>query len=258
MSGTALLTIAMLAAALLLGGCGEEAMFASSDRMDKGLVVILPGIEGESSANRELRQGLVNSNIPYALVIHKWGFPIPGLGLIVNQTDSDGNRRAAESLAERIAAYQLDHPGKPVYLVGHSGGGGIAVFTLEALATVPGAKPIEGAFLLAASLSADYPLAAAMTMTRKGICNIYNPDDTRLLGAGTAVFGNVDGGHGDSAGRTGVYGKYPKLYQINASRAGVSGNPHFLVTKEQLVLRAAPLWLSDQPWPPKGSIADSK
>ncbi|MCE5325228.1 MAG: alpha/beta hydrolase [Planctomycetaceae bacterium] len=257
-SAGSLFVVALLAAAPMLSGCGDEATFASSDRLDKGLVVILPGIEGESSANHELRQGLLDSNIPYALVIHKWGFPIPGLGLLVNQTDSDGNRRAAESLAEHIAAYQAEHPGKPVYLVGHSGGGGVAVFTLEALAALPGAKPVEGAFLLSASLSADYPLATAMTMTRKGICNIYNPDDTNTLGTGTAVFGNVDGGHGDSAGRTGIYGKYPKLYQINASRAGARGNPHFIVTKEQLVLRAAPLWLSGQPWPPKGSIADQK
>ncbi len=254
-----LFAMMMLVATAVLAGCGEEATFASAERLDRGLIVILPGIEGESSANHELRQGLLDSNIQYALVIHKWGFPIPGLGLLVNQTDTDGNRRAAESLAERVATYQLEHPGKPVYLVGHSGGGGVAVFTLEALASVPGAKPVEGAFLLSASLSADYPLGTAMKMTRKGICNIYNPDDTRMLGSGTAVFGNVDGGHGDSAGRTGVYGKYDRLYQINASRAGgVNADPHFLVTKEQLVLRAAPLWLSDKPWPPKGSIADSK
>ncbi len=215
---------------LLAAGCAGQAdldpRYVSSDRMDKGLVVILPGIEGESQANRNIREGLDRGGVPYALVIYNWGFPVPGFGLLINEADVAANRASAERLALRVARYQREHPQRPVFLIGHSGGGGVAVFALESLAGMPDAQPVDGAFLLSASVSADYPMETALRMTRRGIVNVYNPDDTALLGAGTAIFGNVDGGHGDSAGRTGFVRDLPRLYnvQLTADRPGLAGS----------------------------------
>jgi pimeloyl-ACP methyl ester carboxylesterase len=230
-----------------------DAKFVNPARMDKGLVVILPGIEGESPANQDIRKGLDEGGIPYALAIYRWGFPIPGLGLLINQTDTAGNRRAAKELAGGILKYQANHPDRPVFLVGHSAGGGVAVFTLEALADLPAAKPVAGAMLLSSSISADYPLDKALKMTRLGIVNGFNPDDTVLLGAGTAMFGNVDGEHGDSAGRTGFQLVYPgRLFQfkVNSGDVKVHGDPHFVITDADLIAQHAPRWVLANAWPP--------
>jgi pimeloyl-ACP methyl ester carboxylesterase len=254
--------LALTALSVALCGCGEsslkdrmdlDAKYANPDRLAKGMVVILPGIEGECAANRDIRKGLDEGGVPYALVIYRWGFPVPGLGLLVNQTDTAGNRRAAADLAAGIERYQCKHPDCPVFLVGHSAGGGVAVFTLEALADVPNAKPVTGAILLSSSISADYSLNKALRMIDRGLVNGYNPDDTALLGTGTAMFGNVDGGHGDSAGRTGFHTTYPKVYEFKVNPADVHKfvDPHFILTDADLVAQNAPRWVRAEVWPPR-------
>jgi hypothetical protein len=229
-----------------------DSHFVSESRADKGVVVILPGIEGESLANHNIRQGLADGGVPYALVIYRWGFPVPGIGLMVNQTNATANRKAGSELAEAIVRYQQKRPGRPVFLIGHSGGGGVAIFALEALAGMPGARPIEGAFLLHASISADYPLGRALGMTRRGIANAYNPEDTAMLSVGTGMFGNVDGGRGPTAGLHGFASRHPKLYQkpIRASDAGVISDPHFVLTQARLISQRAPDWIMNANWPP--------
>ncbi len=250
--------VLLLLAALGVGGCLEPVTlgtsYTSPTRSAKGMVVILPGIEGESGANRDIRRGLENAGVPYALAIYRWGFPVPGIGMLVNQTDAAGNRRAGAKLAQRIAKYQTDHPGKPVFLIGHSGGGGVAVFALESLAGIPGARPIEGAFLLSASLSSNYDLSEALRMTRRGLVNVANPEDN-LLNTGTAMFGNVDGGHGNSAGRTGFHGSHPRVFerQVTAASLGVVGPAHFVATNGRVISQRAPAWLQSTTWPPRGA-----
>ena len=250
--------VLMIAGLAVMAGCATEKVdlntaYTSPEQVAKGLVVILPGIEGEGAANQDIRRGLYKARVPYALGIYRWGSPMPGIGMIINQTDTARNRREATELAKRIAAYQVKNPGKPIFLIGHSGGGGVAVFTLEALAQTPGAKPIEGAFLLSASISANYDLTEALRMTRRGLVNVANPED-QLLNSGTAIMGNVDGGHGDSAGRTGFHRSYPNLYQkrITAASLGVSGSPHFVATNASVIARRAPAWINSQTWPPPG------
>lgn len=256
----------LLLAAALVTGCGSPqsggpkaydvgTRYVTPERADKGVVVILPGIEGEDHAPRDVREGLYNAGISYALIVYRWGSPIPGLGMLINQTDVTRNRRQAEEIASQIVTYQQKHPDRPIFMIGHSAGGGIIVFTLEALGRISDAKPIEGAFLLSDSLSADYDLTDALKMTRRGIVNVSNSDDTLMLEAGTRRFGNVDGGHGDSAGRTGFSRRYAKVYERPITdeeirrRVGVSGNTHYITTNEELIERYAPAWILSETWP---------
>lgn len=258
------LTVVLLTALLVLSGCGGmdaatqfgdpvnmDPGFVNEGRADKGVVVILPGIEGQSSANLSVRQGLRDGGIPYALAIYRWGSG----NMLANQTDVPGNRRKAEELAQRIATYQQRHPGRPVFLIGHSGGGGIAVFALEYLAQIPGAKPVEGVFLLSASLSADYDLSYALRMTRRGLANVSNPQD-QILKGGTATFGNMDGGKGDSAGRTGFSRQYPTVYErpLTADEVfrdvGQTNIAHMVATSDKLIAKYAPRWIMAEKWPP--------
>jgi len=248
----------MAAVCVVMVGAGCDRVdlntyWTDASRMERGLVVILPGIEGESASNHDIRRGLDDAGVPYALAIYRWGHPMPGIGMFFNQTDVEGNRRSADELAGRIISYQMEYPDRPVFLIGHSAGGGMSVFTLEAMGR-KGAEPIEGAFLLSSSLSANYPLNAALRMTRRGIVNVYNPEDD-LLDGGTATFGNVDGGYGVSAGRTGFDRKYPKLFEsrITSAETGVAGGPHFIATNASLIRDRAPRWLKAKTWPPDGS-----
>jgi len=246
-------------AVLMTGGCGKYDIgnrYVDQDRVDKGIVVILPGIEGESGANRDIREGLYQAGIPYGLLIYRWGSLIPGPGgMLENQTDVARNRRMAEDLAKQIVQYQKKHPDSPVFLIGHSAGGGIVVFTLESLGKIPDAQPVEGVFLLSASISSDYDLTNALRMSCRGLVNVSNIDD-KLLDTGTATFGNVDGKKGPSAGRVGFSRKYPNVYErpitneLVRRELGVTASPHFIATKEQLIEKYAPAWILSDTWPP--------
>ena len=116
-------------------------------------------------------------------------------------------------------------------------------------------EPIEGVFLLASSMSANYPLNTALSMTRRGIVNVYNPKDTAMLQSGTGMFGNVDGGRGATAGLNGFTTQYPKLFQAMVRSSDVSGptSAHDLATNSQLIARKAPKWLNNEVWPPAGT-----
>jgi hypothetical protein len=264
-SSSSVIAVAILLAGTLLAACGcaptgraafdLDKRYVTTERAAKGLVVILPGIEGEDQAPHDVRDGLYKAGIPYALVVYRWGAPVPGVGMLINQTDVARNRRQGEEIASQIATYQQKHPGAPVFMIGHSAGGGVTVFTLEALGRITGAKPIDGAFLLSSSLSANYDLTGALNMTRRGIVNVSNSDDTLVLGAGTAAAGNVDGGRGDSAGRTGFSRSYQKVYERPITneevrrRLGVMGPAHFVATNEKLIEHYAPAWILAERWP---------
>ena len=111
-----------------------------------------------------------------------------------------------------IGDYQDNHPGRPVYVVGHSGGGGVAVFTAESL---PDGRKIDGLVLLSASISKGYDLHKALANCRRGIINYYSSRDVGLLGVGTTLMGNVDGGHGPSAGLKGFDNAFPGLRPVS-------------------------------------------
>ena len=250
--------ISVVSVLLAVSGCDEMGVSKSEleAERNKGLVIILPGIDGESGANHEMRRGLKKGGVDMRIVIHNWGCPIPGLGLLVNQTDVEGNRRAGAQLAQRIAEYQRKYPGRPIFLIGHSGGTGIAIFALEKLRGV-GGRPIEGVILLASSLSANYPLGRALSMTNRGILNVYNREDTAMLKDGTGTFGNVDGGHGASAGLNGFRSRPPKLSQVavTARGEGVFSDSHFVATKAQVMAKYAPAWINSTTGPPAGARA---
>ncbi len=244
---TAALAAVILAAA---GGCNSNGGYLTPDRLDNGLVIILPGIEGESELNHNIRRGLIAGGVYRAMPIHSWGRPIPGLGMIVNQMDVLGNRLAAVTVARMVTNYQDSHPGKPVHIVGHSGGGGIAVFAAEAL---PAGRQVDGLVLLSASISSAYDLTKALSRCRKGIVNFYNRDDGGLLGVGTTIFGNVDGIRGPSAGLLGFdqFGKpgAGKLYQVRLSSYQSGGDPHASTTRVGFVSMHVAPWVLAKSWP---------
>jgi pimeloyl-ACP methyl ester carboxylesterase len=239
-------------------GCENNAAFMTPERLDAGLVVILPGIEGESGANQNIRKGLSIAGVDHSLQIWHWGRPIPGIGVFLNQIDFIGNYLAAERLAQRIVKYQDAHPGRPVHIIGHSGGGGIAVFVAMAM---PKGRKVDGLVLLSASISSNHDMTKALGNCSSGIVNFYNTGDGALLGLATTVLGNVGGAHGLSAGLTGFtlpkesagsekQLAYQKLYQVSMTEAMTNGStPHFAATQPSFVSSYIAPWIASSTWP---------
>jgi pimeloyl-ACP methyl ester carboxylesterase len=239
---------AILGAVLPVMGCADNAEYLTEDRLNNGLVIILPGIEGHSQLNENIRSGLVAGGVYRAMPIHPWGRPVPLVGPLITQVDFLGNRLAGIGIAKIVTDYQDKFPDRPVYIVGHSGGGGVAVFTAEAM---PEGRQIDGLILLSASISSAYDLKKALSHCRNGIVSFYNKGDSTLLGLGTIVVGTVDGTHGPSAGLIGfdAFDKpgYESLYQVKM--VGVSEDSHTTSTQAGFVASFVTPWVLSDNWP---------
>ncbi len=180
-------------------GCVPERLATDPQRLDRGKVIVLPGIEGPSIWNRDLVLGLNDGGINCAIERYEWGTSVPG-GALINLADLPANRRKASQLAERIVAYQQQYPGRPVVLVGHSGGAGLALLALERL---PAKTKVDAAFLLAAAVGPSFDTRPARAHLSSALVNCYSRHDALLLGLGTSIFGTVDREFGFAAGAVG-------------------------------------------------------
>jgi len=169
------------------------------DRLERGLVVVLPGIEGECLINHSIARGLADGGIEGAIEIFDW---TTGVILLFpyHLRSWRRNVRQAERLVQRIVDYRKTYPGRPVYLVGHSGGGSMAVLTLERL---PPNTRVTGAVLLHPAISPGYDLSTALARSERGLWNFRSILDVVLEGMGTCLAGTSDGRHIPAAGMIG-------------------------------------------------------
>ncbi|MGD8453040.1 MAG: hypothetical protein PVJ57_14575 [Phycisphaerae bacterium] len=190
----------LLIGGLTLAGCAEPPRrLAAPQRYAYGLVLVLPGIVGPSFTDREVALGLEQGGVASAVEVWDWTSTVPG-GYMQNLMDLERNRREGSRLATRILDYQREFPGRPVYIIGHSGGGGVTVLGLEAL---PAGREVEMALLLAPALSPEYDLTSALRHVRTRLVNFYSANDVFLLKAGTSMFGTIDRELGPAAGAVG-------------------------------------------------------
>lgn len=180
-------------------GCAYFSPRLTPDRLEQGHAFVLPGIEGKSVFNSNIAQGLIRGGFEGGVEVHDWTTGHLPL-FLVHLRHLKRNREQASLLAAKIVEYQDRYPGRPVYLIGHSGGAGMALLTLEAL---PEDRKVTGVILLAVAVSRKYDLRTALSKTEEGIWNYYSPGDAFLLIAGTTVAGTYDGVHAPSAGAFG-------------------------------------------------------
>jgi pimeloyl-ACP methyl ester carboxylesterase len=211
--------IAVVLVACMLFGCtttptakqsicphsSEAAPAVSSDsrlvfpeRLDQGYTIVLPGIWGEQPVDYGIVNGLQDGDIPSAIEMYDW--TAGAFWLVYNLRAIEHNRSEARKIAAKIVAYQDRFPGRPVHLVGYSGGAGMAVLTLEAL---PADRKVTSAILLAPSLASNYDLRPALSHTSGFLSNFYSPLDLPILMVLTTAFGTTEGEHTIAAGAIG-------------------------------------------------------
>lgn len=170
--------------------------FRTPERYDRGLAIVLPGIESQSFLNHSIVWGLSDGGWKGAIEVDDWTTTCTLL-FVYHLRARQRNLRQAERIARRIVEYQREFPTQPVHLIGHSGGGALAVLILEAL---PADHRVTSAILLGPALSVRYPLTTALQHTERGIWNFWSYLDVIFCGAGTLLLGTIDGRWQPSSG----------------------------------------------------------
>jgi len=179
-------------------------------------VVVLPGIFGTRMDNGGTRRFCrqIERELP-EVSAQVWDWTLiertVSVAGVDNLTDYARNRRRAACLAEHIQAWRERHPDTPLYLVGQSGGAGIALFACEAL---PVEAKVEAVVLVSAGISPTYDVSGALQRTRRGIYNYYSGEDDKLLDEFTTNLGTIDRVYGPAAGYVGFKTDDPRVFQL--------------------------------------------
>ena len=181
--------------------CSDYTEWLTPERADKGYTIVLTGVEGTSYHNIGIARGLIEAGYPGAVEVRDWTtghWPL----FVYHLMALKRNKEQACQIAEQILKYQNQYPGRPVTLIGHSGGAAMAVLTLEAL---PADRNVDQVVLLAAAISPDYDLTTALVHSEQGIVNFHSWGDVPHLVFGTLALGTIDRQHTVSAGASGFH-----------------------------------------------------
>ena len=169
------------------------------ERLNRGLVLVLPGIDGESLLNHDIARGLADGGVQEAIEVFDWTTGVILL-FIYHLRGWRRNVAQAERIVRRIEEYRSDYPGRPVHLLGHSAGAAVATLALERL---PRGMTVTSAIFLHGAISRGYDLSQALLHAERGIWNFHSPLDVFFVGMGTCLAGTLDGRHAPSAGMLG-------------------------------------------------------
>ena len=232
-----------------------------------GLVLVADGVGGLDLCGTGLQYVMGAERLPFVVKIVPWGH---GLGRWHADLTNPVNRDAgARKIVEEVTAFHDEHPGKPVHLIGKSGGTGVVVKALERLA----ADSVETVVLIAPALSPRYDLGKALAAVHNRMVGFWSPLDVIVLGAGTRLFGTIDRVHSVSAGLVGFRppspdraSSYAKLKQVrwrfSMARTGYFGGhvgpdlPSFLRKYVVPLLAAKSPQITDSPSSQAGQSGD--
>ncbi len=238
-------------AVAVLSGCQGRRYLLNEKKLDQGLVIVLPGIDGWAPYSQNACKALCGDSLDMAVELYDWTLPF---GLLLNQCAVPLNRLAAAGLASRIVSYHKEYPNRAVFLVGHSGGTAIAVWAAEAL---PDGESVDRIVLLGSSLSPQYDLSKALRHSRLGIVSYYSGHDVAILGAGTILMGTMDGQHTEAAGKVGFHPRgrrgvaYGGLIQVSWDpRMGAYGHDggHFGYMAPRFMESRVRPWIMETRW----------
>lgn len=178
---------------------------------ERGRLLILPGV-GNTRFHLASFVSAAERQLPnFDVDVRPWGVPFL---TIHNLRAHERNVATARAVADEIAAWRRTHADEPFYLVGYSGGGGMATLIAAAL---PGDVVIERLVLVAPAISPDYPLATeVLPHVREFAVNYWSERDLQV-GWGTRAFGTIDRKKTDSAGAIGFATDDRRLLQYGWS-----------------------------------------
>jgi pimeloyl-ACP methyl ester carboxylesterase len=197
-------TVLLVVALLAVAGCNhhnaaEQNVLAAAPEpapAPRPYLLHLPGIGGPRSIDQTLTEGLVQGGMDVDLEVYDWTASDAGLSALYARQRHD---HEADVVAQKIAQRYRADPRTRIYLSGHSGGTGIALWALERL---PEDVKVESLLLLASAMSPAYDLSPALRHVRGKAYALHSPYDP-VLGVGTRMFGTIDGIKTDAAGRVG-------------------------------------------------------
>ncbi len=166
---------------------------------DRGLIWMIPGIEGRASMLTPARRGLEDAGIRSAIEVYDWQRD-ELFGAFANLVDREQNLLHAAEIASAITTYARAHAGRSIDVVGYSGGGGLAVMIAEAL---PEDVRLRHLILVQAAISPNYDLSTALARVDGKLINFHSALDWAILGLGTRALGTIDRANVESAGKVG-------------------------------------------------------
>jgi pimeloyl-ACP methyl ester carboxylesterase len=193
--------------------CGTAAPAAASAA--QGRLLILPGV-GNTKFHLAGFVATAEQQLPrFDVEVRTWGVPFM---TIHNLRAHERNVATAEAIAADITEWRRAHPDAPFYLVGYSGGGGMATLVTAAL---PDDVSIDRLVLVAPAISPDYPVASEiLPHVREYVVNYASERDLQV-GWGTRTFGTIDRKKTDSAGAVGFAYSDERLLEYHWSAPDV-------------------------------------
>jgi pimeloyl-ACP methyl ester carboxylesterase len=162
-----------------------------------GRILVLPGIYNTRFQLAPFVR-LVRRQLPdFDVDVSRWGIPLLGLH---NLTAHARNVIEAKRIARDLTQWRASHPDRPLYVVGYSGGGGIALLAIDAL---PDGITVDRLVLVAPAISPNWPIAGrVLPRVREFVVNYASHRDLQVS-YGTRLFGTIDRRRATSAGATG-------------------------------------------------------
>lgn len=170
---------------------------AMAQAPERGYLVHLPGVAGETWLDRWMLDGLAAGGVNSEMVMYDWTDGDPGIPALLARKK---NEQHAQVVADQITQVYRADPTRRIQVTAHSGGTGIAVWALEKL---PDDVVVESVLLLAPAISPEYDLTRALRHVRLSMFAFSSRYDVAVLGAGTRLFGTIDGVKSDAAGLVG-------------------------------------------------------
>lgn len=195
---------------LIIGCEGWRPAAATPEELEKGLVVMYPGVLNTTTEMVNIHAGLRDAGITHAIEIVLWELPMANF--LMPTEFLAFQRPWAKVEANRIAAYSIQHPGSPVTLLGYSGGAMMCILVAEEL---PEKVSVDWIIMMAPGVSTDYDLDPMLARTRRGAVVYWSAIDS--ISEVTVALGTLDGVFGPSAASMGFTAKNSKLTQIEWS-----------------------------------------
>ncbi len=173
----------------------------------RGRIVVLPGIYNTRFQLFPFIRAVRRALPRFEVDVYRWGVPLLGLHNLMAHAR---NTETAKRIAGDLVQWRGRHPDAPLYVVGYSGGGGIATLAVAALSA---GMCVDRLILIAPAISPTFPMAGAvLPRVNEFVVNYASHKDLQVS-RGTKYFGTIDRKKTAGAGAVGFRSSDPRLLQ---------------------------------------------